>query len=351
MPLKLETLADLSALDADDIIDVRAPSEFAEDHIPGAINLPALSDDERARVGTIYVQDSPFKARKIGAALVARNVATHLETELAERPGGWKPVVYCWRGGQRSGSVVSILSQIGWRAQQLEDGYKSYRRLVKALLYDAPLPHKLILIDGGTGTAKTRLLKALDTAGAQVLDLERLASHRGSLFGLVGPAQPSQKWFESQVAMTLSRFDPSRPVFVEAESNKIGRLIVPPSLWQKMIRAPRFELTAPLPARAAHLARDYEDLIEDPARLADILEQLVSYHGHAQVDLWHEMAHSGDMCTLAAGLIETHYDPRYRRITRKDAPEPMRIALPDLSDATLAETAANLITQADDAAP
>ena len=350
MPLKLETLADLSALDADDIIDVRAPSEFAEDHIPGAINLPALSDDERARVGTIYVQDSPFKARKIGAALVARNVATHLETELAERPGGWKPVVYCWRGGQRSGSVVSILSQIGWRAQQLEDGYKSYRRLVKALLYDAPLPHKLILIDGGTGTAKTRLLEALDTAGAQVLDLERLASHRGSLFGLVGPAQPSQKWFESQVAMTLSRFDPSRPVFVEAESNKIGRLIVPPSLWQKMIHAARYELTAPLPARAEHLARNYDDLIEDPTRLGDILEQLVPYHGRAQIDLWHGLARAGDMHALAAGLIETHYDPRYRRITRQDAPEPTRIALPDLSDGTLTNAAANVIAQTDDAA-
>ncbi|WP_298909073.1 tRNA 2-selenouridine(34) synthase MnmH [uncultured Aliiroseovarius sp.] len=350
MPLKLKTLADFAALDADDIIDVRAPSEFAEDHIPGAINLPALSDAERARVGTIYVQDSPFKARKIGAALVARNVAAHLETELAERPGGWKPVVYCWRGGQRSGSVVSILSQIGWRAEQLEGGYKSYRRMVKALLYDDPLPHMLVLIDGGTGTAKTRLLDALDTAGAQVLDLEQLASHRGSLFGLVGPAQPSQKWFESQVAMTLSRFDPSRPVFVEAESNKIGRLIVPPSLWQKMIRAPRFELSAPLPARAEHLARDYDDLIENPARLEDILEQLVSYHGRAQVDLWHGMARAGDMQALAAGLIETHYDPRYRRITRKDAPAPTQIALPDLSDATLAQTAAKLITQMDNAA-
>ncbi|SPF76786.1 tRNA 2-selenouridine synthase [Aliiroseovarius pelagivivens] len=348
MALKLDTLAELSALDADDIIDVRAPSEFAEDHIPGAINLPALSDAERARVGTIYVQDSPFKARKIGAALVARNVATHLETELAEQPGGWKPVVYCWRGGQRSGSVVSILSQIGWRAQQLEGGYKSYRRLVKALLYDAPLPHKLILIDGGTGTAKTRLLEALNEAGAQVLDLEHLASHRGSLFGLVGPAQPSQKWFESQVAMALSRFDPSRPVFVEAESNKIGRLIVPPSLWQKMIRAPRFELSAPLPARAKHLARDYDDLIEDPVRLEGILEQLVSYHGRSQVDLWHGLARNGDMCALAEGLIETHYDPRYRRITRKEAPDPTRIALPDLSDSTLAETAATLIAQTDD---
>lgn len=343
MPLKLDTLAGLATLDADDIIDVRAPSEFAEDHIPGAINLPALSDDERARVGTIYVQDSPFKARKIGAALVARNVASHLETELAERPGGWKPVVYCWRGGQRSGSVVSILSQIGWRAQQLEGGYKTYRRLVKALLYDDPLSHRLVLIDGGTGTAKTRLLQSLDKAGAQVPDLEAMASHRGSLFGLVGQAQPSQKWFESQVAMALGRFDLTQPVFVEAESNKIGRLIVPPSLWQKMIRADRFALTAPLPVRAAHLVRDYTDVIEDLARLSDILEQLVPYHGREQVDLWHRLARDGDMQALAAGLIETHYDPRYRRITRKDAPNPTRIALPDLSDETLAATAKNLI--------
>lgn len=350
MVLKLDTLTDLSALDADDIIDVRSPSEFAQDHIPGAINLPALSDAERAQVGTIYVQDSPFKARKIGAALVARNVATHLETQLADRPGGWKPVVYCWRGGQRSGSVVSILSQIGWRAEQLDGGYKSYRRLVKALLYDAPLPHQLVLIDGGTGTAKTRLLKALAEAGAQVLDLEASASHRGSLFGLVGPAQPSQKWFESQLAMILARFDPTRPVFVEAESSKIGGLIVPPSLWQKMIRAARFELSAPLPARAQHLARDYVDLIEDPARLETILEQLVPYHGRAQVDLWHALAGNGKMQDLAAELIAVHYDPRYRRITRKDAPVSTKIDLLDLSDATLAATAHDLIARVRDKA-
>lgn len=347
MALKLNTLAELSAIAADGIIDVRTPLEFAEDHIPGAINLPALSDDERARVGTIYVQDSPFKARKIGAALVARNVATHLETKLADHPGDWKPVVYCWRGGQRSGSVVSILTQIGWRAQQLEGGYQTYRRLVKTLLYDAPLPHRLTLIDGGTGTAKTRLLAALDRAGAQVLDLEALASHRGSLFGLVGPKQPSQKWFESKIAMALSQFDPARPTFIEAESNKIGRLIIPPSLWQNMIRAKRFKLSAPLPARATHLTRDYADVVEDPARLAAILEQLIPYHGRKQVDLWHGLAQAGDMTALAASLIETHYDPRYRRITRKDAPQATPIALPDLSDDTLASSAKDLIARVD----
>jgi tRNA 2-selenouridine synthase len=238
---------------------------------------------------------------------------------------------------------VSILSQIGWRAQQLQGGYKSYRRLVKTLLYDDPLPHPLVLIDGGTGTAKTRLLQALERADAQVLDLEAMASHRGSLFGLVGQAQPSQKWFESQVAVALGRFDPAQPVFIEAESNKIGRLILPPSLWQKMIRADRVELSAPLPARAAHLVQDYTDVIEDPARLAYILAQLVAYHGRAQVDLWHGLARDGEMQALAAGLIETHYDPRYRRITRKDAPQPTRIALANLSDQTLDATAKDLI--------
>ncbi|MDX5403175.1 MAG: tRNA 2-selenouridine(34) synthase MnmH, partial [Rhodobacterales bacterium] len=183
MALKLTSLAALAALPFDEIIDVRAPSEYAEDHIPGAINLPVLSDDERAIVGTIYVQQDRFLARKTGAALVARNAAAHLEGPLADKDGGWRPLIYCWRGGQRSGSFASILAQVGWRVDLIEGGYKSYRRLVVGALYDDPLPHRLILLDGGTGTAKTRLLARLAEAGAQVIDLEAMAAHRGSLLG------------------------------------------------------------------------------------------------------------------------------------------------------------------------
>ncbi|MCW8843382.1 MAG: tRNA 2-selenouridine(34) synthase MnmH, partial [Rhodobacteraceae bacterium] len=237
MPVRLDTLNDLAALTFDDIIDVRSPAEYAEDHIPGAISLPVLSNEERAKVGTIYVQEDRFLARKIGAALVARNAAIHLEGALADRTGEWRPLVYCWRGGQRSGSFTSILQQVGWRADIVTGGYKSYRRLVVRALYDTPVSHKVILIDGGTGTAKTRLLSHIAAQGGQVLDLEAMAEHRGSVFGPMGDQQPSQKAFESRLAMALVQLDLSRPVFVEAESSKIGRIILPPSLWKAMIQA------------------------------------------------------------------------------------------------------------------
>ena len=203
----LTALPGLGTLDVDDIIDVRAPSEFAEDHIPGAINLPALTDEERARVGTIYVQQDRFLARKIGAALVSRNVAAHLEGPLADRDGGWRPMIYCWRGGQRSGSVGIIFDQIGWRVTVLEGGYKAYRRLVVEMLYDRSLGLRIVLIDGGTGTGKTQLLHHLAKGGAQVVDLEGLANHRGSNFGGWSDGQPAQKMFESRLAEALIGLD------------------------------------------------------------------------------------------------------------------------------------------------
>ncbi|SFK48579.1 tRNA 2-selenouridine(34) synthase MnmH [Shimia haliotis] len=343
MPFALTKLADLAKLPFDEIIDVRSPAEFAEDHIPGAINLPAMSNDERARVGTIYVQEDPFKARKIGAAIVSRNMAHHLEGPLADREGAWKPLVYCWRGGQRSGSVAIILKQIGWRADTVEGGYQAYRRLVSRALYSSDMPCPVVVIDGGTGTAKTRLLHHLAQQGAQVLDLEGMAEHRGSLFGSVGDRQPSQKAFESRLAMGMARLDPTRPVYVEAESSKIGRLIIPPTLWQAMIQAPNLRLTAPLAARTNHLLTAYPDMLDDADKLDAVLEQLARYHGHEQVADWRALAAAGTFETLAEQLIKTHYDPRYTRISRAHAPDAEPMDLPDLSETTLTETAARII--------
>lgn len=343
MPQELTSLTDLANLPFDDIIDVRSPAEFAEDHIPGAINLPALSNEERARVGTIYVQQDAFLARKIGAALVSRNVADHVEGPLADRDGGWKPLVYCWRGGQRSGSVAIILKQIGWRADTVQGGYQSYRRLVAGALYDATMPCPVVVIDGGTGTAKTRLLEHLAAQGAQVLDLEAMAQHRGSVFGPMSDAQPSQKAFESLLASKISQLDPTRVVYVEAESSKIGQRIIPPTLWKAMIAAPNLRITAPLAARASHLLSAYPDLIEDAVKLDTVLQKLVRYHGHEQVDAWQALAAARDFHNLARALIQTHYDPRYGRISRAHAPATEPIDLPDLSEATLAATAARII--------
>ncbi|TCL10137.1 tRNA 2-selenouridine synthase [Shimia isoporae] len=343
MPVTLTKLSDLAALPFDEIIDVRSPAEYAEDQIPGAISLPALSNEERARVGTIYVQDDPFKARKIGAALVSRNVATHLEGSLADREGGWKPLVYCWRGGQRSGSVAIILKQIGWRADTVDGGYQSYRRMVAKALYDSDMPCPIVVIDGGTGTAKTRLLHHIADQGGQTLDLEAMAEHRGSLFGPLGDTQPSQKAFESRLAMGMAKLTPERPVYVEAESSKIGRLIIPPTLWQAMIQAPNLRITAPLKDRAAHTLTAYPDMLENGDKLDAVLEQMTRYHGHGLVADWRTLAAEGNYHALATQLIETHYDPRYTRISRAQAPEAQPIDLPDLSEETLATTAATII--------
>jgi tRNA 2-selenouridine synthase len=341
MPVTLDALPLPGDLPFDEVIDVRSPAEFAEDHVPGALSLPVLSDAERARVGTIYVREDRFLARKIGAALVARNAAAHIEGALADRPGGWRPLVYCWRGGQRSGAFASILQQIGWRADTVAGGYKAYRGLVKRRLYDLPLDLRVVLIDGGTGTAKTRLLAHLARRGAQAIDLEALARHRGSNFGGWPGGQPSQKAFESALAAALSGLDPGRPVFVEAESSGIGRIKLPPSLWSAMGAARVVRLEAPLAARAAHLVAAYPDLGADAELLARRIDSLRPYHPRERIEAWHALAGGGRMAELAAALIEGHYDPRYRRAAART--KARAIALPDLSDDALARAAEALM--------
>ncbi len=310
MAVKLGGLLDIFGLGFDEIIDVRAPAEWAEDHIPGAISLPVLDDGERARVGTIYKQVAPFAARKIGAALVAKNAARHLEGPLADKPGGWRPLVYCWRGGQRSGSFASILAQIGWRVEVVEGGYKSWRHLVVDALYDHPVPCPVVVLDGNTGSAKTEVLNRLPARGIQVIDLEGLANHRGSLFGNMGD-QPSQKAFEGRLAVALARLDPARPVVIEAESSKVGEVRLPPRLWRAMVAAPRVAIAATRGARAQYLVRAYADMVADPARLDGVLASLRHAHAGELVAEWRAMAQAGRFADLADGLMAHHYDPRY----------------------------------------
>ena len=310
MAITLTSLADLATHGFDDIIDVRAPAEFAEDHLPGAISLPVLDDEERARVGTIYKQVSPFSARKIGAALVAKNASMHLQGPLADKPGGWRPLVYCWRGGQRSGSFATILGQIGWRVETLAGGYKAWRGLVVREVYDTPVRAPVVVLDGNTGSAKTEVLNLLPGFGVQVIDLEGLARHRGSLFGAVGP-QPSQKAFEGALALALAGLDPSRPVVVEAESSKIGNCRLPPELWKAMVAAPRVAISAPRAVRAEYLSRAYADLTADAERLVATVELLKPVHSTEVIEEWLALAAAGEFTALADGLMERHYDPRY----------------------------------------
>lgn len=300
------------------VIDVRSPGEFAQDHLPGAVNLPVLTDAERAEVGTIYVQDSRFKARRLGAAYVARNVARHLEGALSDREGGFAPLVYCWRGGMRSNAMATILSHVGWRTTVLTGGYRTYRRSVTARLYDQALPLDFILLDGHTGSAKTEMLGQLAAMGFQTLDLEGLAEHRGSLFGgLAGRVQPSQKLFESRLLQALDALDPARPVIAEAESSKIGDRMVPPALWTRLAVAPCIELSAERAKRARYLVAAYDDMIADRAALETALGRMPVQPSPERRAAWGAMIEAGAFAELAEAVMALHYDPAYDRSRRK----------------------------------
>lgn len=329
------------AHDYDTIIDVRSPAEFAEDHIPGAINLPVLDDAERARVGTIYKQVSSFTARKIGAALVFRNAADHIDKALAHHDGGWRPLVYCWRGGQRSSAFTWMLREIGWRADVVQGGYRSYRRLVSEAFYDKALPYKFIRLGGYTGTAKTALLPLLAARGVQTIDLEGVARHRGSLLGEMPGGQPAQRGFESELARDLLRLDPSRLVLVEAESSKIGQINLPPRLWEAMKIAPMIEIQAPIDARADYLSQAYASILADGPGLRAKLGPLRFHRGHALVDSWEGLIDAGDKRALCKSLAQDHYDPAYRTWMKGTAPQILHREVTETLDAAGLEALAD----------
>jgi tRNA 2-selenouridine synthase len=300
--------------DFDEIIDVRSEGEFAEDHIPGAINLPVLNNAERERVGTIYKQVSSFDAKKIGAALVSANIARHIDSILQDRPRNWKPLVYCWRGGGRSGSLAHVLAQIGWKVGQLDGGYKAYRRAILEELPALPARFDWRVVCGMTGTGKSQLLRALRAQGAQVLDLEELAAHRGSVLGNLPDApQPAQKMFESRVWHSLKHLSPDRPVFVESESRKIGKLRVPAELIDAMWQSACVVIEAPIPVRVALLMDEYVHFLSDAKGLNAQLDCLRALHGGDVIDRWQNMAHDGKWDQLTEDLLVKHYDPAYTR--------------------------------------
>ncbi|MBV6271504.1 tRNA 2-selenouridine(34) synthase MnmH [Alcaligenaceae bacterium CGII-47] len=307
--VSLDALADF-----DEIIDVRTPMEFAEDHIPGALNAPVLNNEERELIGTMYAQESPFKATRIGAALVARNIAKHLESQFADRPRTWRPLVYCWRGGKRSGAMTSWLNMIGWPARQLRGGYKTYRRDIVQALDTLPQRFDYHVLLGPTGTGKTRLLQAIGQTGAQVLDLEALASHRGSLLGaLPRQPQPSQKLFETRLIHALRRLDPTQPVFIEAESSRIGRVTLPKSLLVTFHQGRCIDLQASLDERVAFLLQDYATLFDDPENFKQQLARMIGLHSKKEIAGWQAMIDADRREALFTELLNQHYDPAYAR--------------------------------------
>jgi tRNA 2-selenouridine synthase len=306
--------------DFQDILDVRSPGEFAVDHVPGARNFPVLSDEERARVGTLYKQ-SPFDARKLGAALISRNIASHLEQSFGGQPRTWRPLVYCWRGGKRSAAMTHVLREVGWNASTLNGGYRAYRQAVLEQLQVLPGALTFRVLCGPTGSAKSRLLEALAAGGAQVLDLESLARHRGSVLGdLPAEPQPEQKMFDSLVLAALRGFDASRPVLVEAESQRIGALRVPEVLLARMRASECVVVEAPLQERVDFLLREYRHFLANPGSLKAQLSRLTELHSRETVSRWMGLIDAGEWPSLVGQLLIRHYDPAYRKSTDRHYP-------------------------------
>lgn len=312
----------------DTVIDARSENEYAEDHLPGAVNWPTLNNAERHEIGTTYKQVNAFEAKKRGAALAARNISAHIEREVLDKPKDWKPLTYCWRGGKRSGSLSLILSEIGFRVEIIEGGYKAFRH---ALLEDIPRRVQgldLRVICGTTGSGKTRLLQALAAAGAQVLDLEALANHRSSVLGAIpGLPQPTQKAFDTAIWDALRRLDPARPVYVESESKKVGNVAVPPALIEAMRAAPCLNLVLPDEERVALLLEDYQHFVCDDAAFCERLGALTELRGKKVVEDWQAAVRAGRTQDVVRELLLSHYDPVYRQSMARnfrqfaDAPE------------------------------
>jgi tRNA 2-selenouridine synthase len=300
--------------DFDEVIDVRTPSEFAEDHVPEAVNRPVLTDQERARVGTLYKQVSAFTGRKVGAALVSRNIAQHIEQDFMDKPKSWRPLIYCWRGGKRSDAMVHILREIGWDAHRLEGGYKAYRRTVVAELAHLARRSSLRVVCGLTGSGKSHLLQTLSSLGAQVLDLENLAAHRGSVLGnLPDEPQPSQKMFESRIWWRLRSFNTEAPVYVESESKRIGQLHIPDALMTAMWESECVRVETGIATRVRLLMEHYPHFLADPVELGRQLDRLVQLHGRVAIERWKALAEQSQWQVLVQELLEHHYDPAYNR--------------------------------------
>ena len=331
----------------DEIIDVRTSAEFAEDHIPGSINCPVLDNEQRIEVGTLYKQHSPFAARKIGAAYVAENIARHLRESFHDRPEDWKPLIVCWRGGQRSAAMTLILRRVGWDARQLQGGYKDYRKGVVERLSRLPPTLDFRVICGATGSGKSRLLQALEQTGEQVLDLEELACHKGSVLGILpGTAQPSQKMFETRVLSRLVSFDPQRPVYVEAESRRIGTIHLTDALLEALHRGTCLSIDASFDARVDFLLRDYAYFLADPACLDARLDALSELQSRETLVRWHVWVGEQNWRDLVRELLELHYDPLYRRSQNRNftgLSDPLVFATDDLSPTALTALARRIV--------
>jgi tRNA 2-selenouridine synthase len=342
---------DLDALKKFDlIIDARSPREFAEDHLPGAINLPVVFDDEYAEVGTTHRTD-PMRAYQIGVAYSLKNIARHLELPFFRTSRRISILVYCFRGGKRSKLWTDTLETIGYKVDRLPTGWKGYRNWVRQTLDEVPTHLQLNVLSGPTGCGKTRLLLALREAGAQVIDLEALASHRGSIIGAIpGRTQPSQKFFDSLLLAEIGRLDLAEQVWIESESKRIGRVQLPAALFHRMHGGRLFAVETPMSQRIAMWRREYPHFERDPTGLVIQLSHLKALVSGATLEKWVAMAERRDIDVLFESIMLDYYDPAYFRSTKKNyvhTEHAIKIQLETLDSAYLANIARRLIAESE----
>jgi len=319
------------------ILDVRAPIEFAQGHVPGALNLPLFDDEERARIGTTYKQVSQERAVHLGLEFFGPKMSAMVKR--AQKLAQGKEVrLHCWRGGMRSGAVMWLLELAGFKVHLLDKGYKDYRRAVLAS-FDSPRQWRVL--GGLTGSGKTDVLHALAAAPHQqpVLDLEGVAHHKGSAFGAIGqPAQPTQEQFENNLAAAMLALPTDAPVWVEDESRQIGRLTIPPALFGQLRTASRWVLEVPRAARVAKLAAEYG--AEDPVELAAAITRIEKRLGGLATQQALAAIAAGDFA-LMVELALGYYDKTYTYGLAPRPGEPGRTFVP-VAGCDAAENAAAL---------
>lgn len=321
--VNVEELLDLKRRKHAVLIDVRSPSEYEDSTIPGSVNIPLFNDEERAAVGTLYKQESVEAAKQKGLEIVSAKLPS-LIREIGETDGKQK-VVFCWRGGMRSNTAATLASLMGLQMYRLSGGYRAYRRWVVETLANIRELPPFYVINGFTGTGKTEILDRLHDMGYPVLNLERMAQHRGSIFGHIGRSPMNQKTFEASLVTEFMRLQDAPYLIIEAESRRIGKVVLPEQIIEAKEKGTSVYIDLPMDVRVENILKDYkpEEHKEDCLLSFDRIEKRI----HTPVAQEIKQALTTDRFADAVKLLlEHYYDPRYQHASDQYGQE--RIAVP-----------------------